>query len=280
MGPQSVDLQGKVALVTGAARGIGRAVAVYLARAGARVGLVDLPGHDQAEEALQVVQATGQDAAWMPGDVSHAEAMHQVVEQALKRWGRLDLVISNAAYSYRDLFHRVPLEEFRRTVDVTMWGAVHLLRAAVPVLLEQGQSGSVVVIGSPHAWLPIAGSMPYNMAKAALVQLVRTAAAELAPHRIRVNLVHPGWTDTPGERKFMTEEEIAQAAQLLPWRRLARPEEIARAVLFFCDPQSEYITGSSLLVDGGATLPWWIHREYALRKRIDYWEDVHGEPGA
>ncbi len=280
MDPQSVDLQGKVALVTGAARGIGRAVAVYLARAGARVGLVDLPGHDQAEEALQVVQATGQEAAWMPADVSDAEAVQEVVQQALKRWGRLDLVISNAAYSYRDLFHRVPLEEFHRTVDVTMWGAVYLLRAAVPVLLEQGQGGSMVVIGSPHAWLPIAASMPYNMAKAALVQLVKTAAAELAEHRIRVNLVHPGWTDTPGERKFMTDQEIAQAAQLLPWRRLARPEEIARAVLFFCDPESEYITGTSLLVDGGVTLPWWIHREYALRRRIDYWDDVQGESEA
>ncbi len=278
MDPSAVNLQGQVAVVTGAARGIGRAVAVYLARAGARVGLVDLPGHELADEALQVVQAAGGEALWLPADVSDAEAVQGAVQQAVQHWGRLDLVISNAAYSYRDLFHRVPLEEFHRTVDVTMWGAVYLLRAAAPVLIDQGRGGAMVVIGSPHAWLPIAQSMPYNMAKAALVQLVKTAAAELMEHRIRVNLVHPGWTDTPGERKFMSDEEIAQAAQLLPWQRLARPEEIARAVLFFCDPASEYITGTSLLVDGGVTLPWWIHREYALRKRIGYWEDVAARP--
>ena len=92
------------------------------------------------------------------------------------------------------------------------------------------------------------------------VQLARTAAIELVEHRIRVNLVTPGWIDTPGERKFASEQTIARAGAKLPWKRLGRPEEIARAVVFLCDPASDYITGSSLLVDGGITLPWWAHR--------------------
>ncbi len=121
-------------------------------------------------------------------------------------------------------------------------------------------AGSIVVVGSPHAYTPIPRSMAYNMSKAAVDQMARTAAIELVEHKIRVNMVTPGWTDTPGERKFASDETIARAAGKLPWQRLARPEEIGRAVVFLCDPASDYITGSSLLVDGGITLPWWANR--------------------
>jgi glucose 1-dehydrogenase len=102
--------------------------------------------------------------------------------------------------------------------------------------------------------------MAYNMAKAAVDQMARTAAVELLCHRIRVNIVHPGWTDTPGERKYFSEEVIERVAKTLPWGRLARPEEIARGVLFLVDPASDYITGSTLTIDGGLQLPWWSKR--------------------
>jgi glucose 1-dehydrogenase len=154
---------------------------------------------------------------------------------------------------------------FRRTVDVTMWGAFYLTRAAARQMIAQAdgggrQQGSIVLVSSPHAYDAIPRSMAYNMSKAAVVQMARTAAIELVEHRIRVNLVTPGWTDTPGERKFFDDETIARAGQKLPWKRLARPEEIARAVVFLCDPASDYITGSALAVDGGITLPWWASR--------------------
>jgi glucose 1-dehydrogenase len=102
--------------------------------------------------------------------------------------------------------------------------------------------------------------MAYNMAKAALDQMAKTAAVELYKQRIRVNIVHPGWTNTPGERKFFTEETLKQAAAQLPPGRLAEPEEIARGVLFLVDPASEYINGSTLSIDGGNQLPWWSKR--------------------
>jgi glucose 1-dehydrogenase len=102
--------------------------------------------------------------------------------------------------------------------------------------------------------------MAYNMAKAAEDQMARTAALELVRHRIRVNIVYPGWTDTPGERKFFTEEVLKAAAAALPPGRLARPEEIARGILFLLDPASEYINGTTLVIDGGASLPWWSKR--------------------
>jgi glucose 1-dehydrogenase len=122
---------------------------------------------------------------------------------------------------------------------------------------SSARTRSIVLIGSPHAQEAIPLSMAYNMSKAAIVQLARTAAIELVNHQIRVNLVSPGWTDTPGERKFFSDETIARAAAKLPWKRLARPDEIGRAVVFLCDPASDYITGSTLAVDGGITLPWW-----------------------
>jgi glucose 1-dehydrogenase len=102
--------------------------------------------------------------------------------------------------------------------------------------------------------------MAYNMAKAGLDQMARTAALELARHRIRVNIVYPGWTDTPGERKYFTEEVMARTGARLPWGRLGRPEEVARGVLFLVDPDSDYITGSILQIDGGVHLPWWSKR--------------------
>jgi glucose 1-dehydrogenase len=102
--------------------------------------------------------------------------------------------------------------------------------------------------------------MAYNMAKAAIDQMARTAAMELAAERIRVNVVTPGWIDTPGERKFTSDEVIASAGQKLPWKRLGKPEEIGRGVVFLCDPASDYITGSAMLIDGGITLPWWANR--------------------
>src|SRR5262249_7037352 len=120
--------------------------------------------------------------------------------------------------------------------------------------------GSIVVVSSPHAYVAVPRSMAYNMAKAAIDQMARTAAIELVEHRIRVNLVTPGWIDTPGERKFASDETIARAAAKLPWKRLGKPEEIARGVVFLCDPASDYITGSDLLIDGGITLPWWASR--------------------
>ncbi len=127
-------------------------------------------------------------------------------------------------------------------------------------MIKQGQGGSVVVVSSGHAHVPLPSCMAYNMAKAAEDQMARTAALELVGHGIRVNIVYPGWTDTPGERKFFSEEVLKSAAAALPAGRLARPEEIARGILFLLDPASEYINGTTLVIDGGASLPWWSKR--------------------
>jgi glucose 1-dehydrogenase len=254
-------LSGQVALVTGAGRGIGRGIALALAQAGAHVGVNDLVP-ELAASTVDEITAAGGNATPLTADVANYAAIERLVAALVEHYGRIDIAVSNAAYSDREPFHVADLDAFRRTVDVTMWGTFHLLRVATRQMLAQpargnGQRGSIVIVSSPHAVQPIPEAMAYNMAKAAIDQMARTAAIELVGRRIRVNILHPGWTDTPGERKFSSEEELQRTAGALPWGRLARPAEIARGVLFFCDPASEYITGSTLLIDGGLSLPWW-----------------------
>lgn len=250
-------LTGKTAIVTGAGRGIGRAVAIALAQEGADVAINYLAEPELAAQVAGEIRLLGRRAMLCPADVADYAAMEAVVEKIASEWGRLDIAVSNAAYSERQPFCEADLAGFRRTIDVTMWGAFNLLRPVARQMIRQRSGGAFVCISSEHAIVPVPNAMAYNMAKAAIDQMCRTAATELIEHRIRVNIVHPGWVDTPGERKFAKEEFIQTAAAKLPWGRMARGEEIARGVVFLCDPASDYINGTTLTIDGGKTLPAW-----------------------
>lgn len=255
-----MKLAGKVALVTGASSGIGQATALALADEGADVALNYFTLPEQAAEAARQVEAKGRRTLRLPVDVSDPAAVEAMIDRIKHDLGRLDLLVTAAVYSDREPFVTAHMEGFRRTIDVTMWGAFYCLRAAARLMIEQGQGGAVVVVSSAQARVAHPACMAYNMAKAAVDQMARTAALELAPHRIRVNLIYPGWTDTPGERKFFSEETLREACKSLPAGRLARPEEIARGIVFLLDPASEYITGTTLCIDGGSQLPWWSRR--------------------
>jgi glucose 1-dehydrogenase len=257
-------LAGKVALVTGASRGIGRAAAVALAEAGADVVVNYLAEPDEAAQVVEAIRRTGRRGLAIDADVADRAAVEAMFQQAQHELGGLDIAVSNAAFSDRERFYEADLRGFERTIDVTMWGAFYTLRAAALEMIAGGEGGSIVVVSSPHAHIAVPGSMAYNMAKAAIDQMARTAAIELAEHRIRVNILHPGWTDTPGERKFTSDAQLQDAGLKLPWKRLCKPEEIARGVVFLCDPASDYITGSTLNIDGGITLPWWANRGSAV----------------
>lgn len=248
-----MKLDGKRALVTGGARGIGAATALALAKAGADVAVNDLL---DAEETCARIQAMGRQTIAIPADVSDWGQVEGMVEQAAEALGGLDVLVANAAYSERAPFWEQPLDVFERTIGVTMMGPFYCLRAATRRMIKQGRGGRIVVTGSPHAIEAVPNCMAYNMAKAAMDQMVRTAATELIPHGIRVNVIHPGWTDTPGERRYYSEQDIQELGSQLPARRLARPDEIARGILFLACDESEYINGSTLSVDGGLLLPW------------------------
>jgi len=245
---------------SGASSGIGRATALALAQEGADVAINYLTYPESAEELAGQVRALGRRASLFPIDVSDQSAVEQMVNRVVAELGRLDLLVTSAFYSDEEKLHLADMIGFRRTIDVTMWGTFYALRAAANAMIRQGQGGSIVLVSSEHAVVPMPTCAAYNMAKAAVDQLGRTAALELIPHGIRVNVIYPGWTDTPGERKYFSEDVLRKASAQLPAGRLAWPEEIARGILFLLDPASEYVIGSILPIDGGGLLPWWSKR--------------------
>ncbi len=248
-------LTGKNAIVTGASKGIGAAIAVALAEAGANVAINFAGSIDAAEDVAEQCREFGVRARLAQADVGIQSEVERIVAETVDEFGGLDIAVSNAAYSDRELFYKADMAGFEKTIQVTMWGAFYLLRAVSRHMIATQTQGSIVIVSSPHSWRPIPGAMAYNMSKAAIDQMARTAATELCNKRIRVNTMHPGWIDTPGERKFFSEEKLAEKGAELPWGRLGKSEEIARGVVFMCDPASDYMTGSSLLIDGGIELP-------------------------
>src|SRR5258707_2032823 len=251
---------GRNALITGASLGIGRALAIELAREGANVAINFRSHRDQAEEVKAEIEKLGRKALLVQADVSDQKAVEDMVALVARTFGSLDRFVSNAVYSDRQLMIEADMAGFRRTIDVTMWGAFYGLRASSQQMVKQGKRGSIAIVSSPHAVIPIPTAMAYNMAKAAIDHMARTAAIELIDHKIRVNIVHPGWIDTPGERKFFSEEQLKAGGQSLPWGRLGRPEEIARGIAFVLSDDCEYMTGSTMSMEGGVSLPWWSNR--------------------
>jgi glucose 1-dehydrogenase len=255
-----VDLRGKVAVITGASLGIGRATAVAFARAGAKVVVNYNSSAKKAEEVVKSIEDAGGAALAYQADVADFDAVQGMIDQAVRQFGQLDIAVSNAAYSDREPFYEAELQGFKRTVDVTMWGAFHLLRAASVQMIRQNQGGAIVFVSSPHAFIPAPRAMAYNLSKAAIEHMAKTAAIEVAQFGIRINTIQPGWTDTPGERKFATEETLEAAGAKIPLGRLGTPEEMAEGILFLSDPRNTYMTGATLLIDGGISLPWWANR--------------------
>ena len=254
---QSSQFGGKVAVVTGASLGIGRATALALGQAGAKVVVNYRSSEEKADEVVTAIEEMGSQAVKHQADVADQQSVEALVARAQEEFGRLDIAISNAAYSAREPFTEANMDEFRRSVDVTMWGAFHLVRAASQQMIKNGEPGSIVVVSSPHAFIPFPNAMAYNMSKAAVEQMAKTAATELVEQKIRINLFQPGWIDTPGERHFATDEELRTVAPTkIPTGRLGTPEEIAKGIVFLADPVHEYMTGSTPLFDGGFCLPW------------------------
>ena len=258
---QPSPLLGKVAFITGASSGIGRATALRLAQEGADIALNYLTLPEGAEETATAIRQLGRKVLLLPVDVTDQASVEAMVEETTKELGHLDIFVSSAVYSDREPFTSANMAGFRKTIDVSMWGAFYSLRASANVMMKQGQGGRVVIISSPHAEIAFPNCMAYNMAKAALDQMARTAAMELLSHDIRVNILYPGWTDTPGERKFFSEDLLQKASKSTPMGRLATADEIAHGVFFLIDPRTQYMTGATVKMDGALALPWWSKRD-------------------
>jgi len=246
-----VRLDGKTALVTGGSRGIGRGCALRLAQSGADV-VVNYRGHKTAaDEVVREIESMGRRAIAVQADVSDRAQVDRMVEIAEAEFGSIDILVANAATSTRKSFLETDLASLRETIDVTMYGVFNAMQAVARSMVAKHVRGSIIVIGSVHGRHPLPLAVDYNMAKAAVHQLANTAARELIPYRIRVNLLIPGWIDTPGERKWTPEDEIYEKAKDLPWGRLGTPDEVGRVAVFLASDLAEYVTGSAYSVDGG-----------------------------
>jgi glucose 1-dehydrogenase len=251
-------LEEKVALVTGASRGIGRGIARCLAAEGADV-VVNYRSHAaEAEAVVDAVTALGQRAWACQADVSHRQAVAEMISQTVARFGHLDIAVANAAMSIREPVIEADWDHVERVLQVSQFGVFHTCQLAARQMVRQVDAGrpggKIVIISSILEELPAPGSGAYNMAKAAINHLGRTMAAELACHRINVNMVNPGWIDTPGERRYASQEELAAAGARIPWGRLGTPEDVGQVVAFLVSDEADYVTGATLRVDGGMLL--------------------------
>lgn len=247
------DLTGKVALVTGAARGIGRAVALDLAGHGADVVINDWRNGDEAHELAAVIQKMGHRAHVCLADVGNRSQVEQMFEKSIHDMGHIDILVNNAAYSVRKPFLDLSPEEVERTWSVSLWGVFHCSQLAARHMSVQG-GGAIAIVSSVHSFRPYPNASAYNGAKAAINHMAASWALELAPQHIRVNVVEPGWIDTPGERVHNSEELIASGGSRIPLGRLGLPEEVAKAVTFLVSDDASYITGAVIRVDGGFSL--------------------------
>jgi NAD(P)-dependent dehydrogenase (short-subunit alcohol dehydrogenase family) len=248
------DLEGKNAFVTGASRGIGRAIAVAFARAGADVALVARSGDGLAQTAAEV-EAAGRKACVLATDVTSYEAVADCVDAAIGELGHVDVVVNNAGGSnFMVPFRDLRLSGWDKLLQLNLSSAVYVCHAFAGHLLERG-NGSVINIASVAGVAASPAMAPYGAAKAGMISLTKTLAAEWGPAGIRVNALCPGWTATELNRTLW-EDPVAGAATVAgsALRRWASAEEMAGPALFLASSASSFMTGQTLIVDGGQTI--------------------------
>lgn len=244
-------LSGKVVIVTGAGSGIGRATALRLAEEGARLVVNDVY-EDRATTVAKEVEQRGGEALPYPADVSRREEVDALVDATVERFGRLDVLVNNAAAPIGGSLEEVSDEDWQRVQEVTLNGTFYGLRAALRVLVAQGQGGAIINVSSGAAVGGEPGLGAYAAAKAAVVNLTKTAAIENGPHGIRVNALLPGPIRTPPLLAAVeaTGGEAAWRRQI-PARRLGEPEEMANVILFLASDEASYVNGAAIIADGG-----------------------------
>jgi NAD(P)-dependent dehydrogenase (short-subunit alcohol dehydrogenase family) len=243
----SEDFAGRVALVTGAFRGFGLATAERLASRGAAVA-VHVRDPERAEAAARRV---GDRGFAVSGDLGNPSELQSIVERTLDRFGRLDVLVNNAAVALATRFEKITEEEWRRTFDVNVTAVFLLIRAALPAMKEQGYGRIVNLSSTAGKTVSTLGGAHYTSSKAALLGLTRAAAKELGPYGITVNAVCPGLFDTELTRENATPEQLAAIARTFPLRRLGEPVEVADLICFLASEAAGYVTGASLDINGG-----------------------------
>lgn len=248
----------QTAIVTGAGSGIGRACAHQLAAKGHAVVVADINEAAARSVVAEIVQAGGRATA-LQADVRHDA--QRMVDAAVQTYGTLDILVNNAGIFYATDFLTTPFEDWHRAIDVMFYGATKCSRAAAQQMVAQGGGGQIVNISSVNAFLGAPLSSHYNTAKGAIDQLTRCLAVELAPHRILVNGVAPGFVETPmavvdGVNEHSTQDfkQFYVQRRRIPLARPAEPDEIATVVTFLAEGTATYLTGHTIVVDGGLSV--------------------------
>lgn len=248
--------KGKVCVITGAAKGIGRAAARAFAQQGASVALLDVDER-LGLEAVRQIEASHGEAALFPIDITSQDAVATAMKEIMARFGRLHILVNNAGIYRQGDVLSTTLTDWQSILDTNLTAAFFCTRHAVPAMIEAG-GGVIVNVSSEAGLVGIPGQVAYNVSKAALIAFTRSCAVDLAAKGIRVNCVCPGTTDTPLVRDAVARAPDPAAArraleEVRPLKRLGTPEEIAAAILFLASDEAGYATGAVLSVDGGYT---------------------------
>lgn len=248
-----IDLEGKSALVTGASRGIGRACAETLARAGARVALNYRVERAAAEEVARRICDGGGEAFALGADVAVHEEAEMMVDETVDRYGGLDILVNNAGIWKGSPVEEISDGEWNEMIGANLTGTFNMIRAAVPCMKQRG-GGRIVNVSSTAGQRGEAGHSHYAATKGAIISLTKSLAAELAGSGVLTNCVAPGWVETDMTRQALAGDERDAILGAIPLRRVARPEEIAGAVLFLASDLATFVNGEVLNVNGGAVL--------------------------
>ncbi|GAC1650837.1 MAG: SDR family oxidoreductase [Ktedonobacteraceae bacterium] len=246
-------LVNRVGIVTGAATGIGKAIATCLAREGAAVAVNYVSGQvDVAEAFVAELKRNGCQAIAVQADVSDPMDVEDLIGRTVSAFGRLDIMVNNAGIEHKSAFIDVPLELWQKTLAVNLTGPFLCMQSAARQMIKQGNGGRIINISSVHEDLPMPTNAPYCASKGGLRMLMRTACVELAPHRITVNNIGPGAIDTPMDAPLKEHpDQMERLLSVIPLHRMGQPEEIGQCAVFLASDDAAYATGATFFVDGG-----------------------------
>jgi NAD(P)-dependent dehydrogenase (short-subunit alcohol dehydrogenase family) len=249
-----MKLQGRVALVTGAGRGIGRAIALGLGREGADVAVNYSKSKDAAEEVAREIRHMGRRAIAVRGDVSDAASVDSMVQAVTHEFGRIDILVNNAGVLRRQAFFDIALSDWDWTIGTNVRGVFIVSQRVAKVMRDQG-AGTIVNVASVFSRNASPGATAYAVSKAAVSMLTRQMAIELAQYGIRVNEINPGLTETDLNRNDIAKPEFREPRLArIPLHRIGQPDDLAGAVAFLASDDAGMITGASIFIDGGASI--------------------------
>jgi glucose 1-dehydrogenase len=247
-----MQLENKIAIVTGASSGIGKAVALGFGEEGAWV-TVDYRSHpDEAEEVVERIQGSGSKAISVHADVSKPDDVKDLVRKTVEEFGRLDIMVNNAGMEEKMPFLETSLDVWDRTIAVNLTGPWLCCQEAARQMVSQGEGGRIINVSSVHEDLPMPTTSPYCASKGGLRMMMRTIAVELAPHNITVNNIAPGAIDTPMDAPLKENpDQMRELLSEIPLGRMGKPEEVASLAVYLASDAAAYSTGSTVFVDGG-----------------------------